>query len=280
MMNLPMPEYGTNDKETINNLMDTVMKLRKELEFVLHHLDDENIPSLAGIKGDIKNNYTKIEQTDSAIVLMAADVSGNKAAIELNSNSINLKANQSAVDNLTGRVVSAESSIDINASGISSKVSKTDYTGNTITSLINQSATTVDIEASKINLNGITTMSGLARVSDVLQLGLSSQDGKVRFGSGVEIFTGGLYSNDDLVLDAPSGAVHVTGNMYISDELIISDTLQVDRIYTSSQSATHKIYGSRAKFYCPVEFDGLEIKYDEDHDDLMFYYDGDLIKTI
>lgn len=42
-MNLPFPEYGKTDKETINNLMDTVIKLRKELEHLLQHIDPNNL---------------------------------------------------------------------------------------------------------------------------------------------------------------------------------------------------------------------------------------------
>ncbi|PRR84735.1 Prophage endopeptidase tail [Clostridium luticellarii] len=49
---------------------------------------------------------------------------------------------------------------DIDAA-ISLKVSQTDYTGNTIASLINQTATTVTIDAGKINLNGYVTVSSL-----------------------------------------------------------------------------------------------------------------------
>lgn len=40
---LPFPEKGNNDKETIRNLTDTVVKLRKELEFLLQNLDEQNV---------------------------------------------------------------------------------------------------------------------------------------------------------------------------------------------------------------------------------------------
>lgn len=47
------------------------------------------------------------------------------------------------------------SALDISANtSITSKVSTTDYNGNTIASLINQTSTTISIEASKINING------------------------------------------------------------------------------------------------------------------------------
>lgn len=45
---------------------------------------------------------------------------------------------------------------------IQSKVSSSDYNGNTIASMINQTATTVQISASKINLNGYVTVTDLS----------------------------------------------------------------------------------------------------------------------
>ena len=51
----------------------------------------------------------------------------------------------------------AIASIKINTNNIESKVSKTDYTGTTISSLINQDANTILIKASKIDLVGQVT---------------------------------------------------------------------------------------------------------------------------
>lgn len=49
---------------------------------------------------------------------------------------------------------------------ISTKVSQVDYNGNTIVSMINQTATNIDISASKINLNGYTDINGYFSVSN------------------------------------------------------------------------------------------------------------------
>lgn len=256
-MNLPMPEYGKTDKETIINLMDTVIKLRKELEYALHHLDGNNIPSLSDIVGDIDGNHTLIEQNEGSINLLAADVAGNEAqiiiqadeiqqivtdinnnltsitqnadeiilhasrintvetntmsnstdigilnsrvssaetSISQNADEIILKADKTTTDTIISdlgvvetRVSSAESSITLNADRIATKVSETDYNGNTIASLINQTATTIDIEASKINLNGVTTMNGLTYVNDTLTLGNASDNAFVDFASGCSL---------------------------------------------------------------------------------------------
>ena len=55
---------------------------------------------------------------------------------------------------LAGRLSTAESTITQQADLISQKVSKTDYNGNTIASLINQTAEEVSISAQKINFDG------------------------------------------------------------------------------------------------------------------------------
>lgn len=52
------------------------------------------------------------------------------------------------------------------ANEISTKVSQVDYNGNTIVSKINQTATTVSVQAGKINLNGYTDINGYFSVSN------------------------------------------------------------------------------------------------------------------
>lgn len=89
-MDLPIPEYGANDRETIQNLMDTVTKLRKELEYLMYHLGDANIPDLAGMKGDIDGNHSLILQAEDNIALLVTDVAGNTSTINLHSGQIAL----------------------------------------------------------------------------------------------------------------------------------------------------------------------------------------------
>jgi hypothetical protein len=59
---------------------------------------------------------------------------------------------------LAGRVTTAEATIVNQGTEISQRVKSTDYNGNTIASLINQTATTIKIQASKINLVGAVTV--------------------------------------------------------------------------------------------------------------------------
>lgn len=71
------------------------------------------------------------------------------------------KVSQTNFDVLSGRMSNAESSILQTQSQISSKVSMTDYTGNVIASLINQTSTTIKLQASKILLDGAVTANSL-----------------------------------------------------------------------------------------------------------------------
>jgi len=83
------------------------------------------------------------------------------AEISVLNNSITSKVSQTDFNSLGTRVGNAESAISQNATAISSKVSSSDYTGATIASLINQSASTVKIAASKVELTGQVSFSML-----------------------------------------------------------------------------------------------------------------------
>lgn len=178
--NLPSPVISGNTKEDMQNLYDTVLRLRKELEYGLYNLDDSNIPGLNSVIADEIGNSTLIQQNAESISLLASDISGNTAAITVNANAISslvtdVSGNTSSIiqnaDNITSIVTDIgsietdvsnnTSSITQNASNIALKVSQTDYNGNEIVSMINQTATTIDIAAEKINLTGFVSFSNL-----------------------------------------------------------------------------------------------------------------------
>lgn len=92
---------------------------------------------------------------------------------------ITVDATKSLVDIMASTEVTTHQGVETNAAAIevqagqiSSKVSTTDYNGNTIASLINQTATTILLKASKINLEGYVTMStysaDLANIQNML----------------------------------------------------------------------------------------------------------------
>lgn len=126
------------------------------------------------------------------------------------------------------RVSNAESAITANANAITSKVSTTDYTGNTIASLINQTATTIQLSATKINLAGAVTISSFN--SDALTTvqgysttavnTFSSNHGDFTFINGDSVYTGSLNANQ------------VTAG-YISSDRIAANSITTDKLATN-----------------------------------------------
>jgi len=121
---------------------------------------------------DLNNNLgSKITQTASEI---RSEVSAQVVTINNNIQTVRndvsvvsqtasqiqstVTSQQTQISGLGTRVSTAESNITQNAYQIQSKVSVTDFTGNNVVSMINQTATTIDIQASKINLIGAVTV--------------------------------------------------------------------------------------------------------------------------
>ena len=110
---------------------------------------------------DAANARIDLKADSTTVTALATRVRSAEIAIDGANAKIELKASASDVTALANRVTTAEIAIDAQAGQISSKVSQTDYTGSTIASLINQSATTVKIQAQHINLEGAVTISSL-----------------------------------------------------------------------------------------------------------------------
>ena len=145
-MNLPYPEIGKNDKETVNNLFDTVIKLRKELQYTLMHLDEDNIPGLSEIVTDVAGNTAQLLIQAGQISTLVTDVAGN-------SSSITQQAGQ--ISTLVSDVSGQQSLITQLSGEISLKVSDSDITASLIISRINGG--TARINAANIDLIGATT---------------------------------------------------------------------------------------------------------------------------
>jgi len=97
-------------------------------------------PATEDVQGQIDSLGTRVNSAETSITQL--------------SNQIQLKANQSTVDTLANRISSAESTLTIHTNQIASKVSQTDFNGNTIASLINQTATTIKLLAERIEFAG------------------------------------------------------------------------------------------------------------------------------
>jgi len=100
----------------------------------------------------LKLSFEKIMQKDDSKRVTRAESSISQLASE-----IALRVTQQTFNALQGRVEDTESSLILQANQIASKVSQTDYNGNTIASLINQTADQVTIQANRIKLEGLVT---------------------------------------------------------------------------------------------------------------------------
>ena len=113
--------------------------------------------SQAEIDIDGANAQIALKASQSDVDALGERVSQAEIDIDGANAQIALKASQSDVDALGNRVSSAESSIKVNADSIELKVSK-----NGVISAINQTAESVKISASRINLEGYVTASELS----------------------------------------------------------------------------------------------------------------------
>lgn len=114
----------------------------------------------AGAKGYTDNKltgYSTTTQMNSAISQSAGSIL--QTVSETYTTKTEFGGLEDDVEAVETRVSSAESTLEVQAGQIASKVSETDYNGNTIASKINQNATTVKINAAKIDLQGAVTIS-------------------------------------------------------------------------------------------------------------------------
>jgi phage minor structural protein len=175
----------------------------------------------------------RIESVESSIDVIAGTVA-LKASVQYVDQQIGNV--YSEVNELDSRIQSAESQLTVQANQIATKVSYSDYNGNEIASRINQTATTVTIEASKINLDGITRVNSTLRIGDPL------------FDSGGKT----ILFRSDASIESPANtsALNIEANDYLY--------LYGSRIYFRSyygggaivdlSSASNVIYGSNVPY--------------------------------
>lgn len=147
-----------------------------------------------------KETRSKIEQTNERITLEVERVDESIATIDLKADNISL-----SVQSLANDVDAAEARLDIQASQIESKVSQTDFNGNTINSIINQTATTIKLQANKIELAGVVTTNDI-QIGNSLRLGNSdwSSSKSLVFNDSTYIVAVG----DRLEFEAPTGGLN------------------------------------------------------------------------
>lgn len=99
-----------------------------------------------------ESGYNKLSFDDNGLSILAKPVNGKYSANLFNISKQDEKGN---INKLL--YVDENGDVLINSPNLTSKVEKTDYTGEKIASLINQTADTVQINAKHINLNGVVT---------------------------------------------------------------------------------------------------------------------------
>lgn len=229
---MPIPALGSISGADITELIDSLEKQRKELEFVLSNLDTSNVSEFhadvinAGVinakhisigsettyqtgysPGDIRTEMeTKFHVIDGEIAarvkqtdfnLLAGRVTTAEASLTVLPGQIELKASQTDLNLLTGRVATAESTLTVLPGQIASKVSQTDYNGNTIASLINQTAANITISASKIDLLGIVKVASVLNIGD---FGVRNLNKQIIFGGSARLTNSA--NTDDLTISA------------------------------------------------------------------------------
>lgn len=133
----------------------TADQIRSEVIDIENNLSSSITQTAAQIRSEVSAQVTSI---NGQMVTIRNDVSSvTQTASQIQST---VTSQQTQINNQGTRISSAESSITQQANQISSKVSQTDFTGRTITSLINQDPYAVSINAEKINLNGAVMVNG------------------------------------------------------------------------------------------------------------------------
>ena len=116
---------------------------------------------------NIQNSASYVLQNQDKIstVVASFDSSGNltnTSGLVTTSYASSVYATKTTVDDLSGRVTTAEASIDVHSTQISLKVSK-----DGVISAINQSSERITIDASKISLNGYTSVNDTFSVDEI-----------------------------------------------------------------------------------------------------------------
>lgn len=144
-----------NQGNAISGLGRRATELEEAARYARIDIDDAN--------ARIGLNAGEIDRTKKYLSAAGINIDGVLAEVKI-------LATKEMTDDLTGRVEKAESSIKVNADNIELKVSK-----NGVISSINQSAESVVIKASKINLDGYVTASQLSTEIAALENGIAKE---------------------------------------------------------------------------------------------------------
>ena len=113
-------DEGLDNKEILQQILDAIHKQRKELNFYLMNLNEDNMPTIAGRMEDIEGNISLIDQNIDEILLLVANNAGDIASLSVRADQIQAQVADNAgnisslslrADEIAGRVVDAENNI-------------------------------------------------------------------------------------------------------------------------------------------------------------------------
>ncbi|MFA1510098.1 tail fiber domain-containing protein [Priestia aryabhattai] len=171
----------TTRKESVVAGVNSVKEEVNVLNMDIHELND----LIEVIDGKVQLRVTKTEFDALKNV-----VETNESRLDIAEDEIALRVEKTEYNVLKDKVEKNEASIIVHADNISQSVKKTDYNGNVIASLINQSATTIKLQAQKIELAGaVTVLSELSGDLGTINAGIMNA---VTINGGTGSFTGDI----------------------------------------------------------------------------------------
>lgn len=163
---MPFPSLTEVSGADIDELIDSLEKQRKELQWLLSSLDNSNVKEL---NADVINagtiNGERLKIDDTVTFAGGYDPTILQTTVTTQFSAMNgviaSKASSTVVDAIGTRVYTAEQNINSLNGTISQKVSYTDYNGYTIASMIVQDYNSINLIANNINLQGYVTFTSL-----------------------------------------------------------------------------------------------------------------------
>lgn len=150
------------------------------------------------IDGQIQLRVTKTEFDD-----LKNTVTTHESRLDFAEDEIAIRVKKEDYNVLKDQVEKNEAEIVVHADEISQSVRKTDYTGNTIASLINQTATTIRLQASKLQLAGaVTVLSEISGDLGTINTGILNA---VTINGGTGSFTGDITAKTLMVAGIGGG---------------------------------------------------------------------------
>lgn len=198
------------------------------------------------VDGRIDTANSSITQTASSIRSEVATsvssldgkiTSANSSITQL-SNRIDLKAESTVVSNLGSRVNSVEFSMDAANAEITQKVSKTDYNGNTLVSMINQTPSHIKISAPNIELTGaVTVLSDISGKLGNITAGNIDISEDMKIGAGLYLrgpgVNTGIYFGSSQIMQDTTGYLNLSNRIRIGSFTEINGQLDLTRANVS-----------------------------------------------